>query len=166
MECEICRECEATVHLTEIVNNTKKVIHLCEACAQEKGVAVHSHVKNLSIPEFFQHTTAAAPSSDSSNPTCDECGIDYATFRSSGKLGCPNDYRVFRGELEQLLEKIHGSTQHRGKVPSRIHMELSRRKELDELRVELRSAVDNEEYEHAAELRDRISTLERDLSCS
>ena len=53
MICEICREQIATVHLTEIVNNAKKEIHLCEACAQEKGVAIHSEVKNLSIPEFF-----------------------------------------------------------------------------------------------------------------
>ncbi len=161
MICEVCREEVATVHLTEIVNNTKKEIHLCETCAQKKGVAIHSHVKNVSIPEFFGQLTQEV-----SEPKCPQCGIDFGEFRNSGKLGCPHDFEVFRDEIEELLEKIHGSTQHRGKVPSRVNTLIRRQKELEDLRTELSSAVEREEYEHAAEIRDRIHNLEREENCS
>lgn len=168
MICEICREAAATVHLTEIVNNNKKEIHLCEACAQQKGVAIHAHVKNLSIPEFFGHLveSKAVPDETQAEISCHGCGITYAQFRSSGKFGCPLDYQVFRAEVEELLEKFHGGVQHRGKVPRQVSREVTRVKEIEELRVELKRAVEREEYEHAAELRDRIHELEREEQCS
>ena len=88
-------------------------------------------------------------------------------FRSTGKLGCPHDYLVFGRELVQLLEKIqNGSVQHRGKVPNRIDREITRKKEIEELKTELRTAVVQELYEHAAGLRDRIHDLERGEKCS
>ncbi len=168
MVCEICRESIATVHLTEIVNNTKKEIHLCEGCAQEKGVAIHSHVKNLSIPEFFgQLVESRDGASESAAPRCSGCGITYQSFRNSGKLGCPECYVAFQVEMEHLFEKIHaGAIRHRGKVPSRLDRSLRRKQELEELRTELMSAVEHEEYEHAAELRDRIHDLELEEQCS
>ncbi|MEM7263691.1 MAG: UvrB/UvrC motif-containing protein [Planctomycetota bacterium] len=169
MICEICGETIASVHLTEIVNNTKKEIHLCEACAQQKGVAIHSHVKNLSIPEFFGQLadSPAEEENPSSAPRCPNCRVTYQAFRNTGKLGCPECYDAFRSEMEHLAEKIHaGSTRHRGKVPTRLDRALRRQQELEELRVELLSAVEQEEYEHAAELRDRIHDLEREEQCS
>ncbi|MFN0057465.1 MAG: UvrB/UvrC motif-containing protein [Planctomycetota bacterium] len=169
MICEVCRESIATVHLIEIVNNTKKDIHLCENCAQQKGVAIHSHVKNLSIPEFFGHLVEnPAPATGVSEElSCQMCGITFSEFRSGGKLGCPHDYQVFRRELSQLLEKIQSvSTQHRGRVPTRVTREMGRRQELDGLRDELKKAVSSEEYELAAELRDRIHDLEREEHCN
>jgi len=168
MICEVCRESVATVHLTEIVNNNKQELHLCESCAQEKGVAIHSQVKNLNIPEFFgQLAEPGGGTETSASGQCPQCGISYTQFRSSGKLGCPRDYQVFREELGQLLEKIHsGSTQHRGKVPSRVGRQFSVERELVELREELDQAVEAELYEHAAEIRDRIHDLEREEHCS
>ncbi|MCI0650428.1 MAG: UvrB/UvrC motif-containing protein [Planctomycetes bacterium] len=163
MICEVCREALATVHLTEIVNNSKKEIHLCESCAQQKGVAIHAQVKNLSIPEFFGHLveTRSPETAGGKEPQCPECGMTYRQFRSGGKLGCPHDYTIFRQELEQLLEKIHGSTQHKGKVPKRMGNLLGRDQEIADARAALQAAVKNEEYEKAAALRDRIYELER-----
>lgn len=163
MKCEICRESVATVHLTEISNNQKKEVHLCETCAQEKGVAIHSHVKNLSLPEFFgQLSDAPSTSSKSGTHTvCPVCKIDYQEFRATGKFGCASDYRIFRKELDYLLDKVHGAVQHRGKMPVRVGMEMSRRRQIDELKKELRTAVDSEQYEQAANIRDRIHMLER-----
>lgn len=169
MVCEICGETIATVHLTEIVNNTKKEIHLCESCAQQKGVAIHSHVKSLSIPEFFGPTAEGSPEEENpaSAPRCPNCRVTYQAFRNTGKLGCPECYDAFRDEMVHLAEKIHaGATRHKGKVPNRLDRALQRRQELEELRVELLSAVEQEEYEHAAELRDRIHDLEREEQCS
>ena len=167
MICEICREAVATVHLTEIVNNSKKEIHLCEACAEQKGVAIQSQVKSLSIPEFFGQM---AESKDEPGPGgvelhCPVCGMTYRQFRTGGKLGCPNDYQVFREELSQLLEKIHGSTQHPGKLPVRFGIEERRRRQIEQLRTELQHAVRAEEFERAAQLRDEIYDLERE-QCS
>jgi protein arginine kinase activator len=162
MKCEICREAVATVHLTEISNNQKKEVHLCETCAQEKGVAIHSHVKNLSLPEFFgQLSDAPTSAKPAAGTVCPVCKIDYQEFRASGKFGCASDYRVFRKELDYLLDKVHGAVQHRGKMPMRVGMEMSRRRQIDELKKELRTAVDSEQYEQAANIRDRIHMLER-----
>ncbi len=168
MICEICREAVATVHLTEIVNNSKKEIHLCEECAQQKGVAIQTHIKNFSIPEFFGNLVEPKEAGDGEQEDllCHQCGLSHRHFRTTGKLGCPNDYRVFGKELTQLLEKIHGSVQHRGKVPNRVDRENILQKEIEELKLELRHAVEHEEYEHAATLRDRIHEMERGAGCS
>lgn len=168
MICEVCHEAIATVHLTEIVNNAKKEIHLCEACAEQKGVAIHSHVKDISIPEFFGQLVD--PKDDDSESwddlECEPCGITFRQFRQNGKLGCPNCYDAFRSEINPLLRKIHsipsGPVRHRGKVPTRIDDVMKSKRELEELKEELTSAVAGEEYELAATLRDKIHELERE----
>ena len=120
-------------------------------------------MKNLSLPEFFGQLSDA-PTSESKAPvgqSCPVCGIDYQEFRASGKFGCSSDYRVFRKELDYLLDKVHGAVQHRGKMPVRVGMEMTRRRQIDELKKELTGAVDAEEYEQAANIRDKIHMLER-----
>ncbi len=168
MICELCREAVATVHLTEIVNNSKKEIHLCESCAQQKGVAIQSHVKSLSIPEFFgqQIETKEAQVGGGVELHCPLCEMTYRQFRTGGKLGCPNDYQVFRSELTELLKKIHGAEQHKGKLPARFGQEQRRRRHIEQLRAELKHAVDSEAFERAAEIRDQIHELERQQKCS
>jgi len=167
MLCQNCQQRPATVHLTEIVNNQKREIHLCEECAQEKGVAIKAHVTGLDIPEFVGKLASSEQSAPGRKPTselrCDVCGLTFEAFRNLGKFGCPNDYEVFKEGLVKLLERIHGSTQHRGKVPSRVTDRVSHQKELMQLKEELRVAVEREEYERAAELRDRIRRLEAEL---
>ncbi|MBI4576831.1 MAG: UvrB/UvrC motif-containing protein [Planctomycetes bacterium] len=158
--CEGCNQNVATVHLTEIVKQTKKEVHLCEACAEERGVtkkapfSISDLLGGLAEPQPAEKEEAAAPTQD-----CPRCGLSYADFRAHGRLGCPEDYRVFGKLLLPLLEKIHGNTQHLGRVPKRAGERVLREKELMQLREELRRAIDREEYEHAAELRDRIYRL-------
>ncbi len=86
--------------------------------------------------------------------------MTFARFRASGRLGCANDYVAFRRGLEPLLEKIHGSAEHRGRVPTQVSRRLERRKRVSQLREELNRAIQAEEYERAAELRDQIYALE------
>lgn len=168
MLCQNCKKRAANVHLTEIVQSQKHEIHLCEECAQAKGVAIKTHIEGLEIPEFFgQLAESQAPSSDGNEadeqPRCDVCGLTFEAFRNVGKLGCPNDFVSFRKGLLGLLDRIHGSTQHRGKVPSRTTDRIAQQKELMQLRDELKQAVASEEYERAAELRDRMHSLEHEL---
>jgi protein arginine kinase activator len=88
--------------------------------------------------------------------TCPACGLKYAAFRADGRLGCPDDYDAFRPALEPLLERIHRGTRHGGKAPRAAAL----RAELSELRGQLAAAVEAENYEDAAELRDRIRQKE------
>jgi protein arginine kinase activator len=91
---------------------------------------------------------------------CDVCGMSFEDFRKTGKLGCGNCYSVFRENLNPILRRIHGSTEHTGKVPGRVSICMKTTNELGKLRAELTAAISSEEYEKAAELRDKIKDLE------
>jgi protein arginine kinase activator len=155
----------ATVHLTDVSNNSKKELHLCEDCAKERGATIKSHMnKESSYPEFKPHDLLAGEFSEGGASegelVCPNCGVSYQKFRSTGKFGCPEDYECFGQQVIQLLEKIHHKVQHTGKVPQRASRKLSVREAVAELRDALQSAIKLEQYERAAELRDRIYSLE------
>ncbi|MCK4851257.1 MAG: UvrB/UvrC motif-containing protein, partial [Phycisphaerae bacterium] len=94
--------------------------------------------------------------------SCPQCGLSFLEFRQHGLLGCPNDYEVFEQPLDGLLTRVHGEdTHHVGKVPARGGTQQKRNMKLLRLRRELAGAVESEEYEKAAELRDRIKEFEK-----
>jgi len=86
--------------------------------------------------------------------------MTFKQFRSHGRLGCPHDYEEFHDDLLPLLESIHGETQHVGKFPPKVSDVNRRQFQLIRLRNELKTAIDEEAYERAAQLRDEIQTLE------
>ena len=94
--------------------------------------------------------------------SCDVCGITFYEFRQAGRLGCPHDYVCFEEELEPLILNIHGETEHRGKRPKRPMRAREQQTEMIGLRRKMKEAVENEDYELASELRDRIRGLERE----
>ncbi len=94
---------------------------------------------------------------------CPNCGITFREFRSQGRLGCPHDYIAFAKELKPLLENIHGETQHNGKFPKRAPHASQLQYRLIKLRSDLRNAVEEEEYERAARIRDEIQSLEKNF---
>jgi len=164
MKCQSCQQQPATVHLTDVSNNQKREVHLCEDCAKEKNVTIKSHMnKDPHFPEFLTQLVESQTEAtgEDKDLRCPKCGITYRKFRSTGKFGCPHDYTVFRQGLLNLLEKIHQKVQHVGKVPSRVGDHLARQKELNQLREELSRAVEAEVYEKAAEIRDKIHLLEK-----
>ena len=152
--------------MIDVVNNSKQELHLCEDCAQSKGVTIKSHMQKSSsekgiaegLPEIFQNLSGTQ--SSAGVETCPQCDTTYRQFRSSGKFGCPHCYTAFRVKLRDLLEKIHGRAEHKGKVPSRVGGEVALQKELQDLISDLDNAVNDEAYERAAELRDRIQRLQ------
>ena len=170
MQCEICHKATATVHLTDVSNNLKKEIHLCEGCAKERGTTIKSHMNAPTSEEMPDIKAANLISTDLGESdteedelVCPNCGISYRKFRSSGKFGCPQDYEVFGGHVIQLLEKIHHKVQHVGKVPSGAKDSLAVEQELQSLRDSLQEAIAAEEYERAAQIRDKIYSLEGQL---
>ena len=161
MNCEKCHKAHATYHLTAIENGAKREDHLCEECARQAGVGIKF---NLTINDVLG--TLAEPAAKVSKASllkCPECGITYADFKTKARLGCANDYEVFRGELLKLLEKIHGATAHTGKTPQTVDAQVRKENELMRLKRDLDSMVKNENFEKAAEIRDRIRTLEVEL---
>lgn len=166
MTCESCHKNVATVHLTEIVQKQKRELHLCEECARgktdfSKGFSVSEFLGSLAIPQKKEPGKKASEKrKEEVLPPCPSCGLTFADFRASGRLGCPNDYDHWKKSLLPLLEKIHGATQHTGKLPARLGPNVEEKdKVLATLRRDLSLAVQREEYERAAELRDKIKTL-------
>jgi len=162
MICQTCEKVAATFHLTEIVEGEKKEVHLCEACAKSQGITPFSVGSLLAelAGSAIGPEGMTAPSEPADRLSCPHCGLDYEDFRARGRLGCPHDYEAFRPALVPLLEKIHGATQHIGKVPSRLGKEMAVEKKLIDLRRELQKAIQHEEYERAAKLRDDLHRLE------
>ncbi len=157
--CQYCGQ-PATIHLTDILNKIKKESHLCEACAKAKkilpevGGSLQLNVQALVQLILGQHRDRSAD--DPESLVCPDCGMKFVEFRAVGRLGCPLDYSAFAVPLAQLLGKIHRSTEHRGKMPQGRAASA----ELERLRRDLKAAVADEEYERAAELRDRIRQKE------
>jgi len=160
--CQICKKNVATVHLTEIIKDKKREIHLCEECAgKQKGVAFKSHQFSISdLLSGLVNSQAAQEIAKMSQIKCPICGLSYLDFRQHGRLGCGTDYTVFKEGLMPLLEKIHGGTEHMGKIPTSSGEAREMSKELLELRQALKRAVETEDYEAAAKFRDQIQALE------
>lgn len=162
--CEKCHKAQATFHLTNIDRsggNSEQ--HLCDKCAAESGLLETAKATPVDIQEILQSFIAGSKSGDAdvSNLVCDECGISYIEFRNQGLLGCANDYHVFQEQISRLLERTHaGATHHVGKTPKSLGLVRKPGRELRRLRRQLDEAVAAEDYERAAELRDRIRDLE------
>lgn len=155
MKCEACSKKHATVHLTEIIGNNKKERHLCEECAQNE---THSLTKMPSpsdiLTSLINHV--APEIGEMSKIVCPVCNLSYLEFRSHGRLGCPMDYTTFEKGLIPLLEKMHGSSQHVGKVSPTAGKEIMKKNKLIQLKKDLNKAVEREDYETAAMVRDKI----------
>jgi protein arginine kinase activator len=156
--CQRCKKATATVHVTDLIGETKEV-HLCEECAAEQGITVKSPMPiNALLEDFIKHQMASQELADL---TCPECGMDFLQYRQQGVLGCPHDYDAFEKALAPLIAQAHEqAVKHVGKVPSKASSVEKRQNLILKLRRELDEAVENEEYESAAKLRDQLKELE------
>ena len=161
MQCQICNDNEATIHLTEITEGVRTEMHICEHCAQKEGITAKSQ---MPVNELLSNLLAAAPADEEldgvseNEVSCPHCGITLDQFRKKAVLGCPHDYEVFEKLLLPLVEKAHnGRTTHCGKVPSKTPADEKKQLKLLNLRQQLDAAVQTENYELAANLRDKIN---------
>lgn len=160
MQCQICSDNEATIHLTEISDGVRKEMHICEYCAAEQGIIVKSQ---LPINELLSGLLASTPSEDElSQPEqtqlqCPICGFTLEHFRKEAVLGCPYDYEIFEKSLSSLIEKVQNRKKtHCGKVPSKVPLDTKKQIEMLNIKKQLAEAVKAENYELAAKLRDQI----------
>ena len=161
MKCHHC-DSQATVHLTQILNGQMHKMDLCESCAQEKGV---TNPDNLSIGSLLEQNDTKG-FSGAAAMTCESCGTTHQDFKKGGRLGCEACYHVFRPVLEPLLDGMHAGVKHLGKVPSRSVEQKSSDDEIQYLQNELQRAVEEENFEKAAELRDQLKKINTKASVS
>ncbi|MDQ7779969.1 MAG: UvrB/UvrC motif-containing protein [Planctomycetota bacterium] len=159
--CDLCNKNVATVHLTEIVDhNVKKELHLCDACAKDKGIAGKLHQFSLAdIVGGLVEQPNEKTSELLANAKCHNCGLVYKEFKAKTRFGCEEDYELLREAVVPLLEKIHGSTQYIGRVPPNLTDQAAFERQVLELERHLEKAVKAEDYETAARLRDRIKEI-------
>jgi len=164
MRCQICNTNDATIHLTEITDGHRQELHLCEICAAEQGVAIKSQIP---INELLSNLLGSQADDEDlfgiaeQKKSCPNCGFNLTHFRNEPLLGCPQDYELFENQLLPLIEKAHGGkTTHCGKVPSKTPKAAKHQLALIALKQKLENAVNIEDYETAAKLRDQINELQ------
>ncbi|MDD5422406.1 MAG: UvrB/UvrC motif-containing protein [Candidatus Omnitrophota bacterium] len=160
MICDVCGKNEATVHLTEIVNEKVTKLHLCEGCAKEKGSEMEEHFGLSDLLAGLADLGANIEPESTDIMKCPTCGFTFLDFKKTGRLGCGNCYEIFKGQLAPLLKRIHGADRHVGKVPLRVGKTVKDTRTLQELKLRMEKAIQAEQFEEAAKLRDEIKELE------
>lgn len=165
MKCERCGNRDAEVHIRHQKGKKIAAYHLCRQCAEQMArdglipeMSFEFPIENFLSGLFPGPGAMENEENDSALPglACGRCGLDHAAFRKAGKYGCPDCFAVFHDNLGPLLRKIHGSDIHRGIRPITADLEIPCADGSEALRDELRRAIENEEYERAAVIRDRI----------
>lgn len=160
MLCDDCGQNEAILHLTSIESNQIKSSHLCEKCASARGLEPATGTGNLPLTDFLAQMGRAGEASQVGGP-CPYCGLKLDDFKKTGRLGCSHCFVAFEPHLRTLLRRLHGSTQHVGKVYLPPNPSTTEREErLAGLRRKLSKAVESEDFERAAQIRDQIRSLE------
>ena len=163
MVCDSCGHKQATVHLTEIINDQAKELHLCEECAREKGALMGQQFGLADLLAGLVDIGAEPIVGREKGAKCPNCKMTYSDFKKYGRLGCGDCYTTFKDSLIHFLKKIHGSNQHVGKVPTKGPKDVKARTEIQEMQMRLQKAIEMEEFEEAARLRDEIKNLEKKL---
>ncbi|UCD58037.1 MAG: UvrB/UvrC motif-containing protein [Candidatus Hydrogenedentota bacterium] len=161
MICSICEDKVATICLKEIINNVVTELHLCQACfeaREQKGGGTPTLSVNKMLDSLAGHgkKTTVHKAKPQKCPTCE---TTEEQFRAKGRLGCADCYKTFTVSLDSILSKVHGSTEHRGKIPQAARR-LDLKVELTRLQEDLQKAILSENYERAAKLRDKIKQFE------
>jgi len=160
MKCDSCQE-KATVFYTQVSEGKLKKFVLCEACAQAQGI---TNPEGLLMAEELlgQSQTPEGIPEISPLPSldkCQRCGFTLDDFQKVGRLGCPDCYRAFSGEIAQRLPSMHKGQVHAGYVPAGLVKQQALRNELSDLEAGLAAAIAEEDFEKAAQLRDRIAEV-------
>ena len=158
MLCCICKEKEAKVHLTQIVNDKMQKVDLCEQCSKEKGV---NDPAGFSLADLLLGLGASQEMEQGSggpDVKCSHCGFSQTDFKKAGRLGCSECYTTFAEGLEGLLKSMHKGTKHIGKIPHQLQQSRDLSEKLKSLQKKLEKAVADEDFEQAAVVRDEMKT--------
>ena len=152
MLCTNCYNAPATYHYKTITNGVVKEEHLCKDCAMKLkyGAPQGGGLTDL-LSGFFNAQRPQAK-------VCPNCGTTEAEVSRTAQVGCPECYKTFSSMLDPYIRRVQGSDTHVGATPTKEpELKLS---EVEKLKGELQQAVEKQEYERAAEIRDKIKKLE------
>ena len=166
MLCEKCYKKEAVIRFTQIVGDEKSTLNLCQECAETHGL--ENPILDLSkvfgklivniLSDLLKKQAEEEPPKESVDGRCDYCGMTLQEFHQHGRLGCAHCYDAFHEELKVILRRLHGTNRHiqpDGKPSADVRTD-----SMSGLKKKLHHAIQREEYEKAAELRDRIRNLQ------
>ncbi|MEF9894595.1 MAG: UvrB/UvrC motif-containing protein [Clostridia bacterium] len=169
MICDECGARDATIKLMTIVNGQKRERHLCTACmakVQRQFTAVDltslAGLLGGLLREAGKQADLTAPEAER-DLMCINCGLTYEQFKKTGLLGCGQCYQAFREPLEVMLKRVHGHSQHAGRVPGGLKGGVALKLSIDRLKQQLVRAIAEEAYEDAALLRDQIRALKAQI---
>lgn len=159
MICQKCGKRTATVHLKQVINGVAHEEYLCSTCANaENGFfTADSDVSGSSL--FDALFSGGRHTVNTNTTTCPLCGSTARDIQKNGKAGCAKCYDVFRRELKTAAYRIHGGVQHAGRAPGNHREEMERQAKIDELRARQAEAIEEQNFELAAKLRDEIKAL-------
>ncbi len=176
MICDFCKSNEASIHLIKVTNNNVEKINLCMDCVKNYSFfSTEDFFSDLTkiLSKFFEIDIKISNKDDSDklfesvsvsdNKACSFCNIDLNTIKSIGRVGCANCYNEFRDVLNPIVKTIHGSLEHKGKVPVKSSNDVKIEKEIRDLKYQLKEEVTVENFEVAAKLRDTIKKLQKKL---
>ncbi len=171
MLCDRCAKKKAAVHITKMVKGVKQEYNLCEDCAKELEVLNKKNEANLAAPFTFQDILSdimdymyqPEQNEKAEDSVCKNCGMTYGEFKASGNMGCSECYNYFDSTITPVIKRVQGNTWHTGKVPGKGTKDIPEKPSLKKLQEELKEAILCEEYEKAAELRDKIREIKKDV---
>lgn len=163
MLCDKCLKNNATVHMNKVVNGNKKDLYYCKYCAKSMDETEYETVfsKDMALTSLIDSIQNSAIKVNYIVMTkCSKCGISYVKYKELGMAGCSNCYKTFEEKIHPMVVSIQGSDYHVGKSPVIITEEISIKREITLLKVELDKAIRIEAFEDAAGIRDEIKELE------
>jgi len=174
VQCQECQERPATFYFQQIVNGEKQEVHVCQVCAQEMGYTKSTN-ENYSLQDLltglFNFDGAALGQQQPQQMErkkaiqCPKCEMTFAEFQQIGKFGCASCYEAFAEKIDPILRRVHaGNIQHSGKIPRRAGDNIRKERQIKVYRAEMKSLVEKEAFEEAAELRDKIKRLKSEAS--
>lgn len=158
-ECKYCEK-EATIHLTQIVDNKIHKVDICEDCALAKKM---TDPTNLTLSNLLDNMGEETDEFEGDLVCCGSCGLSTTDFKSLGRFGCPNCYESFKDLLGPMLADMQKSTIHQGKIPEVSTQRVASRNQIQQWENNLKNAIKAERYEDAAQWRDKITQLKNEL---
>ena len=161
MICDVCKEGDAVIQLTEVEGSGVRLLHLCERCAAERGVETTVSAPKGQITDFLQSVHQAMQATQGDAARCTFCSSTFRDFKSTGRLGCAHCYDAFENSMRDLLRRVHGNSKHIGRHYQPPASEvIPDGGTANELRDRLRRAIESEQFELAADIRDKLRGLD------
>lgn len=166
MLCQACNKNEANLHYTKIINGEVEELHLCEECSKNNGEFDFDKTFSFHkiLTELIDGVQDKTVEKETEEIYCEKCNLSYSEFKQTGKLGCDECYTSFKEKLLPIIKSVQGNQKHLGKIPSRANEGIKIKRQLSDLKKELETKIQKEEFEEAATLRDEIKEIEKELN--